>query len=562
MRTIYLSAKRIILTLAVAGSFTAGARSQEVQLAEEKPRRDIDFRTINEPIKLPLPKADPAYFEQKFAVRFVGRRMQGYVVAKSLLEEVARLYPGLDRSELLSAESDGLVSTSAAHVNAPGGGAGGYGMGGEIGGYGAGGFGAGYGAGGYGGGGYGAGYGAGYGGGYGGGYAGGYAGEGGYAGGYGEAGGGRGGYGGGGGYSGRGGYGGGYGAYGGYGEGGYGSQSGFGYGRGRGSSGYGGGYGSEETDSIAENQNGEKDDEAQNRPQKSNTDNQEEAAESSSNDPPGSEAADTTDDGGGYDSGNYGYGAVGMGYSGTSTGYGYGAMGDTYGFGEAAYGPETEFTITMLAPTEEAAKKLATAFLSIQDRAYAIHKKGVQKQLALAKEKSVRANQAETQLEEELENVQTQLDRLGEEIGSAALSEFKTKAHLYSVDMQGISARIQMAEKLASKESDLQRRDRLYDIRVAAEIDLADLLAKREALEKMIAEATDNSRKRTSVSTRKESLVSNRDRLKTEVQQVVQEVESFQHYLEQIKPFELRNHSVAIQPVKWVSSGQDEGNRE
>lgn len=141
----------------------------------------------------------------------------------------------------------------------------------------------------------------------------------------------------------------------------------------------------------------------------------------------------------------------------------------------------------VLAPNVEVAKERVATLVSL-----------LQKGIADPVRQYAKAHQAELvsnveSKEGRLEEIRQSLDELKDKLSKSAdieaieLNRLKTQRQLFDVDIVGVRARIQAAEKIRKRyKDDMAVGKKLDDIKMAAEIDLAGLAASREALSEII----------------------------------------------------------------------------
>lgn len=166
-----------------------------------------------------------------------------------------------------------------------------------------------------------------------------------------------------------------------------------------------------------------------------------------------------------------------------------------------------------------------------------------------------------------------QIAQLGEEVGEQAVAELKNKQRLFQVDAKGAEARVRAATKMLDElqirieaESDettkrysIAATERVFDLQVSASIDLADLLARVEAIDEMIMKAADHSRLRRKLSDDLSQI--KLAVLENKWDAMTQEVDGLRQSLERLHPAQVQSNLVIIRPVEWVDRGSvDAGN--
>ena len=156
-----------------------------------------------------------------------------------------------------------------------------------------------------------------------------------------------------------------------------------------------------------------------------------------------------------------------------------------------------EFNI--LAPNEERAQELARAFCQLYFQGVYLP---LRRQALAEKQQADEALSRVTASLEELVRQEQELiaarAHSEEQLGKEALPELKIKRSVLAIELAGMEARLSAAEKLLGKGSKTTR-EHLEEIKIDAEIDLAELLAQRSALDQMIEQAIENSRSHASL---------------------------------------------------------------
>lgn len=147
------------------------------------------------------------------------------------------------------------------------------------------------------------------------------------------------------------------------------------------------------------------------------------------------------------------------------------------------------------------------------------------------------------QLAEEL----ARLDQT-KDLNPEGLTDLRTQQWLLQVDVAGAKARVEACDRLLKGGNLGPRTDQVLDLKIAAEIELAGLSAKKGVLDELVT-AT-RSRKdlelsHTSHLNDRANLVSHSDQLKSEIQRIDNSFVKF-------GPLPLADNKVVIQPIQWT----------
>jgi len=208
----------------------------------------------------------------------------------------------------------------------------------------------------------------------------------------------------------------------------------------------------------------------------------------------------------------------------------------------------------ILAPTEEKARGLASTLLVLFDqgltRQFQIHmhksKRAAEGHLEVKRKELKEADRESGQLQKQLETpVVVDLD---------SLAELRTQRHLLSVDLAGAKARVLAAERFLEMKTALrQGREHVENLKITAEIELAGLAARQQALDSLIKTGEER------VDLQNRAKLSRRrvDEAEHWVAQYEEALSNADEAIELLGPFRLRDGKVVIRPVKWIAAAKD-----
>lgn len=212
----------------------------------------------------------------------------------------------------------------------------------------------------------------------------------------------------------------------------------------------------------------------------------------------------------------------------------------------------------ILAPTEDKARGLASTLLVLFDQ-------GLTRQFQIHLHKSKRA--AEGHLEKrrkELKEAEEESGQLQKQLETPvvvaldSLVELRTQCHLLSVDLAGAKARVLAAERFLEMKTALrQGREHVENLKITAEIELAGLAARQQALDLLIKAGEER------VDLQNRAKLSRRRVAEAEhwVAQYEEALSNADEAIELLRPFRLHGGKVVIRPVKWSAAPEDETSR-
>lgn len=214
-----------------------------------------------------------------------------------------------------------------------------------------------------------------------------------------------------------------------------------------------------------------------------------------------------------------------------------------------------EFQI--LAPTEDEARELASTMLFLFDQ-------GLTRPVQVQLHKSKRA--AEVQLEEMRKEHQEAKDEYGQLhekirapvlVNTDSLAELRTQRHLLAVDLAGAKARVSAAERFLEKKAPGQGREHVENLKITAEIELAGLAARQEALDSLIRAGE----QRIDLQRRYSEAVLRSNRASESVSKYEEWLSKAEEAIELLGPFQLHGGKVVIRPVKWSADSESDTSR-
>ena len=214
---------------------------------------------------------------------------------------------------------------------------------------------------------------------------------------------------------------------------------------------------------------------------------------------------------------------------------------------------------TILAPSPERAKELVQGVLSLYDfggfyplqRAALAVKGAYQKRLTEQRANLKEAGDALATLEKQLKDLKE-----FEDITQEALVNFITQQRLISVDMRGVKARINACNKILatgmSRRLAPSRVEQLETLKIAAEIELVGLAARKEALEDIVKKG----RERKEVSAKRVQALNRVGALEREVSRILEGITHYEAELKKCAPYPVQDGKVVIRRIKWVPPEQ------
>jgi len=208
--------------------------------------------------------------------------------------------------------------------------------------------------------------------------------------------------------------------------------------------------------------------------------------------------------------------------------------------------------IVVMAPNEDLAKKLARAMLALWDEGLSRHAQGnalkarakMVKDLQTVKqdlEKNVRLEEAKSKSLESM----TLIDK-------SALADFRQRKNLLEVDLAGARARIEAADRLlhTGKTKPSTRYDQIVNLKIAAEIELAGLVAQQKTVAHLIELGEQRAVLAAELKKQTDLVVHHRLQVRLLEAYVAGYDDLLKTYL---RPLELIDDRVTICPVKWAS---------
>jgi len=209
------------------------------------------------------------------------------------------------------------------------------------------------------------------------------------------------------------------------------------------------------------------------------------------------------------------------------------------------------WNVVIMAPSEDLAKKLARAMLTLLDEGLS---RRVQTNALKARAKTVgdlKVAKQDLEKNERLEDAISKSLETMTSIDKSALADFRQRRNLLEVDLAGVRARIEAADKLLRTGNPKpSTRDQIMNLKIAAEIELAGLVAQQKAVthlielgEQRLAREAELGRQRMQVA-----------RKRNAVREFKHSVETYDNLIKTfLRPLELVDDRVTICPVKWGS---------
>jgi hypothetical protein len=143
-------------------------------------------------------------------------------------------------------------------------------------------------------------------------------------------------------------------------------------------------------------------------------------------------------------------------------------------------------------------------------------------------------------------------------IDSKALAEFVIRQHLLDVDLAGSHARVGAANKiLASGGLIPARKAQVEGLKIAAEIELVGLVARRKALANLIAAG----KARVTINREVANATRERSALNSRVETCRRGSQRYAQDFQALAPFELVDGIVLLRPLRWESAEKSPGRR-
>ncbi len=158
--------------------------------------------------------------------------------------------------------------------------------------------------------------------------------------------------------------------------------------------------------------------------------------------------------------------------------------------------PEQErlYQIVVLAPSEQRARQLVRAMIVAYDYGWSYAERRRWLDSAKAEEDRLPPLRAELEkAKKALEEVQAKMDKLPD-IVPEALAALRSEKWMLEVKQSGVQARAEAAQKLLAKPQTEGQMDQLRAILILAQIDLGEVLARREKVEQLIQLGTQRQR--------------------------------------------------------------------
>jgi hypothetical protein len=211
------------------------------------------------------------------------------------------------------------------------------------------------------------------------------------------------------------------------------------------------------------------------------------------------------------------------------------------------------FQIEVFASTAEQAQELAQGILSLFD--YGLSYPAQVKPLSDldSRKESLLAKRADlSKVEEQLKALNEQLEQFKdvEDISDETLSGLVTQQRLIAVDTEGVKARIAACNKLFPKEpTPRQKIESIENLKLNAEIELAGLEARRNALKEIV----DKAQQRKQLGKRILEIDHTLSRTRSEVSGMVGNINSATAVWMTFLPFPVEDDKVEIRRIKWES---------
>jgi hypothetical protein len=232
-------------------------------------------------------------------------------------------------------------------------------------------------------------------------------------------------------------------------------------------------------------------------------------------------------------------------------------------------------TFRIVAPNAERVKQLAIGLLSLVDHGFSSHaRQFYQDQRKPIVDRLASYEEQLTALRAELGEVQQELEGT-EEISAVALSELKTQQWQLAVDRAGAEARIKACVKMMDQKNvSPPVVERVFTIKIGAEIELSGLNAKKQMLEQIIAKGAERAalkRKIMLLRSSRTPIDSRSQRARGPVPKpgsggiagiehirdlCRRQIEGLDALIALYAPFPLQDGTIVIQPIKWEISGK------
>lgn len=201
----------------------------------------------------------------------------------------------------------------------------------------------------------------------------------------------------------------------------------------------------------------------------------------------------------------------------------------------------------LLTPTVEQAKEMVRALLFLYDQGVSLPAQREycelqrscledlnqrQRDLPALREKSARARRELQQYEETSQELLTQL---------------KAQQRLATIDIAGVKARIDACNQLLKSVSS-GRKEQVETTKIAAEIELVGLTARKKAVDNIVQEA-EKRKELVAAYTEASGEAAMANRAIADLRENIRQLES---YKEQFRPFPAIEGEIAIHPIKWV----------
>jgi hypothetical protein len=212
------------------------------------------------------------------------------------------------------------------------------------------------------------------------------------------------------------------------------------------------------------------------------------------------------------------------------------------------------YELRVLAPDREGAEALAAALLRVLDWGIA---RPVQMLLWDERTEYLAAMQ---QLQAELDQIVVQLaagkQKLDQtqEFDPQGLTDLRTQQWLLQVDISGAKARVEACDRLLAKfdaitAATAARRDQVLDLKIAAEIDLAGLSAKKLTLDQLVADT----KQRQGLLSAYAADEGKKGQLERRMRQFKNSLALIEASLIRFGPLPLVDNRIVTQPIQWTS---------
>jgi len=215
----------------------------------------------------------------------------------------------------------------------------------------------------------------------------------------------------------------------------------------------------------------------------------------------------------------------------------------------------------VLAPTPERAEQLVEGILALYDYGLSVRMQQEYLKLRQAAEKTLpELREAIPKKQDELALAERQLEALKdfEDIDKESIVNFRAQLRLIAVERAGIEARIDACNKIVAKLEVVrhaQRIEQVETVKITTEIELVGLVAKQNAIEKIVEAGERRIELIDQVAELRGQLGIAKDHLSRTEGRIGDYEKARKHY----EPFEIQDNKVVIHPVKWTAPGSYDG---